>query len=382
MATLCSYCGKELPRGRARFCTHCGTPIPSHSLNVPASSAISHDVQPQQPPVTPPMVQEQNTQQTSHPINQSPMPVEKPSARPRKPGHAARLIQSSEQDPSQSAGTADPDPLAPVPTSKDAHQIDDMPTVFARLPSTPLPERELHVRIFREEEDIQTPPAMLNPRIPSQANSSDDVVAPTAPFSLAGQRTETPSVPQHPSASSLTRAQKRSPFVLIGILVVCVVLVLAIGSGIFIIPRMGVAASTMPLQTIHNTKFGVSVSYPSSWREIDSNTSLMLTDSSNTDQIQISRSATGTSIPDALKSQASHLGMTDGVVGASVTFGGCTWQQMSGSFQVQGAVFASTIYACSHNNQIYILTQTAPKPTYSEEEKIVFAPARTSLHLD
>jgi hypothetical protein len=72
--------------------------------------------------------------------------------------------------------------------------------------------------------------------------------------------------------------------------------------------------------------------------------------------------------------------MTDAQAGTNVSFAGNTWQQIHGDFIVSGAVYSGSIYATTHNNHLYTLIQMAPKVTFQDEESLVFAPARTSLH--
>ncbi len=74
MATVCTNCGQELPRGDAHFCNHCGTLVPSHPFSAQslAANAAAKAVEPekhvlreqrvQQPPAKPP-VQESQSQQ-------------------------------------------------------------------------------------------------------------------------------------------------------------------------------------------------------------------------------------------------------------------------------------------------------------------------------
>ena len=227
--------------------------------------------------------------------------------------------------------------------------------------------------------DIEDMPTIATARSQFPLASQDSLMPQTPP--VAPQTPATP-VPRHTSrveevlaAVRLSGSQRN---LLAAVVAAGVVLVLIVVGIFFIVTHSNVDIN--PLQTMNNSTLGVSMSYPSGWHEVNAQSSLTLTDSSNTAQMKIAR--TGTSDAGlAIQHIAAQIGMTDGKAGSSVTFGNCTWQQMSGNFQIQGADYHGTIYACQHNNQTYTLLQMSPKSTYADEETIVFAPARASLKL-
>lgn len=110
MATVCSFCGQELPRGgEARFCTHCGTPVPRSSSASPDAQVAKNDI-----PVT------NNNQSLRNP----------------NPGWHEQL---AEQPSARSVQPQDPNvtPWLGLPGGSDAGNV----TPWLGLPSAPEPAR-------------------------------------------------------------------------------------------------------------------------------------------------------------------------------------------------------------------------------------------------
>jgi hypothetical protein len=227
--------------------------------------------------------------------------------------------------------------------------------------------------------DVEDMPTIATPR--SYVSSAYQAPAMPQTLSIAPQ---TPAVaikrhvPGADKVPTIARSGKLRRGLVAGIVAACIILALLIGGTIFITAHSGVGIN--PLQTMNNATLGVSMSYPTGWHEVSTPSALTLADSSNTAQMKIARVSASSPIG-ALQQQATQLGMSNGTMESPVTFGNCTWQRMTGNFQVRGADYSGTIYACSHSNHIYTLVQMFPKSQYADEETVVFAPARASLQL-
>ncbi|GLV59891.1 hypothetical protein KDH_67150 [Dictyobacter sp. S3.2.2.5] len=251
--------------------------------------------------------------------------------------------------------------------------IDQMPTaqwqkpdlVKGQTPSSPGRGNSLSGLTSSVSQD-QQPAAVASVQPPVAAAVAEPVgqERPASPPSFAPARPE--------------KAKKR--LTLIAIAAVVLVCLLALGGWFFESHSSTSVQATRPVQSVTNDPLGVSLEYPTGWKSSLAGTTLKLADSSNTAQITIARSASGTT--DAakyLQQQATKLGMTNAKPGGTVTFAGTNWKQIQGDFQVSGASYTGTIYAGMHNNQLYTWTQVAPKNVAQDEESLVFAPARSSL---
>jgi hypothetical protein len=82
-----------------------------------------------------------------------------------------------------------------------------------------------------------------------------------------------------------------------------------------------------------------------------------------------------------LQKQATKLAMTGVKTVTLVTFAGTKWQQLQGNVQKSGVNDTETLFATTHNNQLYVLTQSAPQSVYADEESLIFSKIRASLQL-
>jgi hypothetical protein len=202
--------------------------------------------------------------------------------------------------------------------------------------------------------------------------------APTASIQI--QQGQKPQIQQGRMPQVQGGQQKNGRSLLFAIAAIIIIIALGIGTWLILAQPFAISADTNPLQTTRNASLGLTIAYPAGWKSTQTTTSLMLADSSNTDQMEIAQPATTTTDQTSyLKQQAAKLGMADAKVGSAVSFAGSSWQQTHGDFIINGAGYIGTIYVTEHNNHLYTLTQIAPKVTFQDEESVVFAPARTSL---
>lgn len=365
MATVCAFCGQELPRvGDVRFCTHCGTVVPNLSSESPDAQVDKHDAPPAQDrtPVSP------NFGWQEQLAKQPPARAAQPQNPPATPwlglpggsdaGNVTPWVGLDNETPKSSAAASVSDPQPEdFPTAiissaaSAADEIDQMPT--AQLQTNLKPQR----------------PATMRP-------------LPVSDISLAGRHFETQAAGVAATKSQRAPRRQARP-VLFGIVATIVILVVAVGIWLMLAQPFAVSAATNPTQTTTSAPLGLVITYPAAWKATQTATVLALTDSSDTDQMKITQSNSA-NIDQAsyLKQQAAALDMTDAKAGSAISFAGSSWQQTQGDFVINGADYIGTIYVTTHNNQLYTLIQTAPKVTFQAEEKLIFAPARTSLRFN
>lgn len=184
----------------------------------------------------------------------------------------------------------------------------------------------------------------------------------------------------------LPRQQARrgpGPLVLLGVIVLA--LIIAGAAWVTIVQPFNVPAVTRPLQDYRDTQLGVALSYPTDWTITRSTSSLLFSDSSQTAQTMIAvlavSNAPGGNAEAYLQKQAAKLNMTGAKTITQVAFAGTTWQQIQGVVQKNGVNDTETLFATVHNNQLYVLTQSAPQSVYADEERLTFSKMRASLQL-
>ena len=195
-------------------------------------------------------------------------------------------------------------------------------------------------------------------------------------------------VPSSPSslAPQLPRQQIRrgpGPLVLLGVVVLA--LIIAGAAWVAIVQPFNVPSVTRPLQDYRNTHLGIALSYPSDWVATHSTSSVLFSDSSQTALVTIAvlpiDTAPGGGVGAYLQKQATKLAMTGVKTVTLVTFAGTKWQQLQGNVQKSGVNDTETLFATTHNNQLYVLTQSAPQSVYADEESLIFSKIRASLQL-
>lgn len=403
MATVCSFCGKELPQGgNAQFCIHCGKLVPNDPLSdAPNTQVVMHNTlltDNNKAPLSPNIGWHEQLAMQPRPFTPHPfIPSETPSA----PDIEDVATLSSQ---TQNSTGSEPD-LAPLledfPTSimpasgvnaDDDVDVEDLPT--ASFSSTIVADQAYQEQSEsldqRQDEDIdQMPTAHIQNVVPSPLPTSS---LPTANVSEPASAPDNiASMPRQPVGTldrrhfgtqairaSAPRKQKRS--LLVGVVAAIVLLVLAVACWIILAQPFTVASATDFLQTTSSASLGLTITYPAGWIATQTSTALTLDDSSNVAEMKVTQSASGnTDQASYLKQQAAKLNMTDAKAGPSVSFAGSSWQQIKGDYLVSGAGYIGTIYITTHNNHFYTLTQVAPKVTFQDEESLVFTPARASL---
>ncbi|MBV9230065.1 MAG: hypothetical protein JOZ18_12185 [Chloroflexi bacterium] len=423
MAIRCSNCGQVLPGDDTHFCTKCGAPVPSHPVSSPPSTLLKNFSAPpgphqehskwvlpeqiaQQPPALP----------ARHPIS------EDPSTQTEGAG------KSGEHDevPSNAATDRPEKTPTPVETNEEKPSFPPLP------PHTEPPIRELHVKIWEQ-------PTTLSPVVPGQQPSIEDSDVdhlPTTPMksippeqpqlkedsiedlptlqmpttspeqarvasvsspeqavreqgrlsSASPTRGRLPAFNIAPPSVLGSRAQPQNrliPLAIVGILLV-VFVIGGVGVWIWRVQPFNIPAITEPQQSFRDTQLGFALLYPNGWgSQIDRGKSTaQFFDSSHTAQVKIAvADAADNDITKYLQQQAVQLGMTGVKAESPLSFAGLSWQQIQGGVLVSGANYTGVILAAVHGNHLYTITQLAPQSVYSEEEKVIFSPIRTSLQL-
>lgn len=155
-----------------------------------------------------------------------------------------------------------------------------------------------------------------------------------------------------------------------------------VGAWVGITQPFAVPAVAQPQQSFTNSQLAFSLQYPSGWNtHVDSGKAIAsFADTSNTAQFTVALSpANGTDAGQYVQQLATQLKMTNIKAGASLSFGGASWQQVQGNVLFSGANYSEMLLATVHNNQLYTITQAAPQLTYAQEEQIVFSPMRSSF---
>ena len=180
-----------------------------------------------------------------------------------------------------------------------------------------------------------------------------------------------------------SRTRKRLPLI-VGSTAVLLLLVLALGSWIILSQPFRVSPVTDTQQSFTDAKLGVSLRYPNGWQtpQVDYGKQIItLRDGSDTAQMDIRIVNASTESPESyLQKQAVQLGINNPRSGSSSSFADSSWQGIQGDGQVKGAEYTYGLFATVHKNHFYTLAQLAPRSTYADEEKLIFAPTRLSLH--
>lgn len=438
MATLCSHCGEELPRDDARFCAKCGVEWPARSSNPPSFAGANSNLS---SGVTPPEDVQAATQNGRERVSpqlplqrQQHSDAEQPPAwmqglqreRRNEPAskdkgqqiRALRVkvwdgVDSSRSRPelkedgmqtedaarvrienkqSMDVGMQEDQSVEDLPTRSmesipQAPQvaIDDIPTnpVLA-LPNEQLQAApEQHTYVVQEQQPPEQVPASVADvshvsTAYLQVQQQGQVVSPSSVSPRDNYTVGPRSSPALPA-----RARKRLPLI-VGLSAVLLLLVLALSSWIILLQPFRVSPATDTQQSFTDAKLGVSLRYPSGWKkpQVDYHKQMiLLEDGSDTAQVNISIANASTESPESyLQKQVAQLRVSNAKAGTSSSFGGISWQTTQGDAQVKGAEYTCGVFTTLHNNHFYTLSQLAPRSIYTDEEKLVFAPTRLSLH--
>ncbi len=291
---------------------------------------------------------------------------------------------------------------APMQASvQEGHAVEDLPTHLMEAIAQPaqtnlsiddIPTNPLHA--FPGER-LQSNPGQNAQSQPEQVPSDvADVSDVNTVYLKAQQQSHTPPPPSALSKSDhsaapthtpalTTRGRKRLPLV-IGSATVLLLLALALGSWIIMLQPFRVSPVTDTQQSFIDAKLGVSLRYPNGWKtpQVDYGKQIItLQDGSDTAQINMYIASASADSPESyLQKQAARLGINNPKPGTPSSFADSSWQSIQGDAQVRGAEYTYGLFTTLRNKHFYTLTQLAPRTTYSDEEKLVFAPTRLSLH--
>ncbi|GCF08826.1 zinc ribbon domain-containing protein [Dictyobacter arantiisoli] len=180
MATVCSHCGKDLPRGDSRFCTNCGTLVPDYPLNPPNRMATQNA---NTPTNTNSATTKNNDAQGHQNAGMREQVAQQPAVRPAQSDSSNVTpwlgLEGQNATPWLGIQGYDVIPQTPLPQAEVRTQREqsaqatwptDRPASMTppHLPSTPQPARDLHARVWDEDrQDID--------ELPTQAFSSNGV---------------------------------------------------------------------------------------------------------------------------------------------------------------------------------------------------------------
>ncbi len=251
------------------------------------------------------------------------------------------------------------------------------------------PPEQADLATFSPPPSVSSSPAAL---ATNSVEDSNQVQASVQPLDSALAVPVTGNAPQpiaarHPGSSSygqnlyeVSSPRARLPrLALLGLL--AFLLLVGVGGWIVLARPFSVADVTRPDQPYSNARLGFALHYPTEWtvHENRGKSTVAFTDSSQTDELNVAVIDGGKGdVKQYLQQQASSAGMTNTQDSTTLFFAGSTWQQVQGSVQVQGANYTQTLLGTMHGNRLYVLTQRAPQDTYKDEERLVFAPLRTS----
>ena len=403
MATLCSACGEELPQD-ARFCSHCGATGSALSSSSPSfasadtnlssdgtlagnGQAASQNLREQASP------QLRGRQQSASPMRALRVKVwngvdgvrSQPELKENGMQQEDVKYVHAENKRSVDGGMQEEQSVEDLPTRLMESiplqaAIDDVPTnPILALPNEQLlatPEQQKyaqsqHESAFADVSHIST----VHLQAQQQSQAMPPSPLPSGDNHNAVRFTSSPALP--------TRSRKRLPLI-VGSSAVLLLLVLAAGSWIVLAQPFRVSPATDTQQSFTDAKLGVSLRYPSGWKkpQVDYQKQMItLQDGSDTAQINIYVVNASTDSPESyLQKQVTQFGINNAKVGASSSFAGASWKSTQGDAQVKGAEYTCGVFTTLHNNHFYTLTQLAPRTVYADEEKLVFAPARLSLH--
>ena len=386
------------------------------------------------PPSNNPMSNSGNSALSSTPP-QLDFPVPEPMARPGSAVRELRVKVWQPEEPVSSPGlpTGEPDPVH----DDDMDALPTMPLIASSTnalmqPQNAIPsqsstptrndrlnelERMNTAQLATSTPPVQQPPAPLRKQfsypgfdqsfaMPGQQNVAstrdaasampgrNETVAPVRPMAPSApprvarvtgeaQLKQTPpplrAVPS--PVAVIPSAKRRRPTVLIvGLL--AILLIGATGIWIVVAQPFNVPAISQPQQSFTNSGLAFALQYPTGWVTQGNNakTTVVFADSSNTAQFTVSViAANGKDAGQSAQQMATQAKMTNIKTGATLSFGGATWQQVQGNRAISGANYRETIVATVHNNQLYTIIQDAPSSTYVQEEQLVFSAMRSSF---
>ncbi len=408
MATLCSDCGEELPQD-ARFCRHCGAQGSARSSNSPSFAGVNNNLSSGE--TFPEDVQAaQNLREQVSPQlrakQQSASPMRALRVKVWNGADSVRSQPELKEDGMQqeNAKHVHPENRRSMDVGMQEEQaVEDLPTrLMESIPQplqTAIDDVPTNPILALSNEQLQATPEqqgyVQSQQGPGQVSADLADVSHISTVHLqAQQQGQTAPPPSHSSRDNHTlrstsspalpiRSRKRLPLIL-GSSAVLLLLVLAAGSWVVLAQPFRVSPATDTQQSFTDAKLGVSLRYPSGWKkpQVDYHKQVItLQDGSDTAQMNIYVANASTDSPESyLQKQVTQFGINNAKAGASSSFASASWKNTQGDAQVKGAEYTCGVFTTLHNNHFYTLTQLAPRTIYTDEEKLVFAPARLSFH--
>ena len=381
MATLCPNCGAELPTASARFCSNCGTLLstgPAESSE--SSSSKSNTAQIPSSASTPSETQVQ-VQVDGH---SRPMLHEQIAQQPTMIGRGLRVKVWEADKDEQVEATSAPQEEKPetVKTSETVSNLPTVPLMTNVLAPVKAPEVSPHMT---PSPDVHAMMVEQLDTAPLTSYSHKEPLKPLTPVPLEPSRAAIYSQAQAQNmfamkVGTLSPGSRKPLFIVLAF--VLVLLVVGVIAWALVLQPFSVPTVTNPQQHFHDTRFGLSLSYPTGWHvQVDAKASVLhFADSTSTAQVNITVSnAAGAN--EALYAQKliPQLGMTNVKSSATLTFAGTSWLQFQGSVLEKGASYTETLLVTVHGAHLYTLAQLAPQGIYTQEDHLVFAPMRSSL---
>ncbi len=437
MTTLCTHCGKPLPRADARFCNNCGSFVGSQSnegggvVQNGNSAGTGRTWQPEQrarpvlreqvafPPqrftssgvadtAQPPawmdrLEQHLHTSPTPHELRvrvweASSSTIDEDTREDGSGGQEIDELPTREHAVSGASGKSEVNAVNVVNAVSGISDVEDLPTSRLAVPSTSnsvqVEEDDAPGIEQLETRPVQTPqlgqpanarpfmqPAPVTPAIPvSQPGFAPMPVA--APTSSAPAPTGSPVLPA-PTPTKAQPARRGRPARLL-VVAAALVLLLIAGFVVWVVKFQPFAVPGITNTTVAYTSssLGFSLSYPQGWtaQEDAQHSTASFFDANHTDQFNVAlASPNGQTIAQYSKKLTTQLGLTGQKSLLPISFAGASWQGVQGTILQKGASYSATVLVTMHGSRLYALIQMAPASTYADAERLFYAPARASF---
>lgn len=441
MTTLCTHCGKPLPRADARFCNNCGSFVGSQSnesggvVQNGNSGGTGRTWQPEQrarpvlreqvafPPqrfsssgvadtAQPPawmdrLEQQLHTSPTPHELHvkvwdASSSMIDEDTLEDGSGGQEIDELPTQAHAVSGASGKSEVNAVDTVDTASAVSGISDVEDLPTSRLAVPSPSNSVQVAEDDapgieqlETRPVQTPqlgqsanarpfmqPAPMTPAIPvSQPGFAPMPVA--APNSSSPAPTASPAL-LAPTPAKAQPARRGRPVRLL-VVAAALALLLVAGFVVWVVKFQPFAVPGITNTTVAYTSgsLGFSLSYPQGWtaQEDAQHSTASFFDANHTDQFNVAlASPNGQTIAQYSKKLTTQLGLTGQKSLSPISFAGASWQGVQGTILQKGASYTATILVTMHGPHLYALTQMAPASTYTDAERLFYAPARASFH--
>lgn len=437
MTTLCTHCGKPLPRADARFCNNCGSFVGSQSNEggvvqngnsagtgrtwqseqrarpvlreqvafPPQRFTASGVADTAQPPAWMDRLEQQlHTSPTPHDLrvkewDASSSMIDEDTREDGSGGQEIDELPTREHAVSGVSGKSEVNAVDAVDTVSAVSgisDVEDLPTSRLAVPPT-----SNSVQVEEDDapgiEQLETRPVQtLQPGQPTNARPfmQPAPVTPAIPVSQPGfapmpvaaptGSAPAPTVSPAPMSTTAQPAWRGRPVRLL-VVAAALVLLLIAGFVVWVVKFQPFAVPGITDTTVAYTSssLGFSLSYPQGWtaQEDAQHSTASFFDANHTDQFNVAlASPDGQTIAQYSKKLTAQLGLTGQKSLSPISFAGASWQGVQGTILQKGASYTATILVTMHGSHLYALTQMAPASTFADAERLFFAPARASFH--